>query len=139
MIVLDTNVVSVMMRPETAPVVLDWLDTQAIESIWTTSITLFEVRYGLAVLPSGRRRLALEANFEWVLREGLDNRVLDFDTPSALAAADLTARLKAKGLGIDLRDVQIAGIVSTRSATLITRNTKHFVNTGIKLVNPWEK
>lgn len=139
MIVLDTNVVSVMMRPECAPVVLDWLDTQPIESIWTTSITIFEVRFGLAVLPSGRRRLTLEANFEWLLREGLGNRVLDFNSPSALASADLTARLKAAGLGIDLRDAQIAGIVSTRNATLATRNTKHFLNTGIKLVNPWEE
>jgi predicted nucleic acid-binding protein len=65
--------------------------------------------------------------------------VLDFDSPSALAAADLTARLKTKGLGIDLRDAQIAGIVSTRSTTLATRNTMHFLNTGIKLVNPWEE
>lgn len=138
MIVLDTNVVSVMMRPETAPVVLDWLDTQPIESTWTTAITFFEIRYGLAVLPEGRRRLALEANFERVLREGLENRVLDFDVPSALAAADLMARLKAEGHGIELRDIQIAGIIKARSATLATRNTKHFANTGVKLVDPWQ-
>lgn len=90
------------------------------------------------MLPEGRRRLALEANFERVLREGLENRVLDFDAPSALAAADLMARLKAEGQGIELRDIQIAGIIKARSATLATRNTKHFANTGVKLVDPWQ-
>jgi len=136
MIVLDTNIVSVMMRPDTAPAVLDWLDVQPAESVWTTSITLFEVRFGLAVLPAGKRRTALESNFMRVLREGLANRVLDFDAAAALVAADLMAELKASGWGIELRDLQIAGIVASRRATLVTRNTRHFVRAGIELVDP---
>lgn len=138
MIVLDTNVVSVMMRPERALAVLDWLDTQPVESIWTTSICVFEIRFGLAVLPEGRRRRTLESNFERVLHEGLAKRVLDFDTPSAMTAADLAATLRREGRGIDLRDLQIAGIVAARRATLVTRNTKHFEHAGIALINPWE-
>lgn len=139
MIVLDTNVVSVMMRPENAPQVLDWLDTQPVDSIWTTAITLFEVRYGLAALSDVRRRRALEANFERVLREGLSGRVLDFDASSAFAAADLMAALRRQGRGIELRDLQIAGTVAARRATLATGNTRHFEHAGIGLVNPWEE
>jgi predicted nucleic acid-binding protein len=138
MIVLDTNIVSVMMRPETAPRVLDWLDTQPAESVWTTVITLFEIRYGLAVLPLGRRRSSLESNFQRVLQEGLAERILDFDPASAWAAAELMARLEASGRGIELRDLQIAGIVTSRRATLATRNTRHFFHTTIELVDPWE-
>jgi len=137
MIVLDTNVVSVMMRPDNAPEVLDWLDTQPVESVWTTTITLFEIRYGLAILPAGRRRRALETNFERVLQEGLADRVLDFDTSAALTAADLMAKLRTQGWGIELRDLQIAGVVASRRATLATRNTKHFEHAGIDLIDPW--
>lgn len=137
MIVLDTNVLSVMMRPEASPEVLDWLDTQPVESLWTTAITLFEIRFGLASLPDGRRRRALAANFERLLREGLGNRLLDFDAASAFAAADLMARLRSVGRPIELRDLQIAGIVSARRATLATRNVRHFEDANIALTNPW--
>lgn len=137
MIVLDTNVVSVMMRPEAALQVLDWLDTQPVESLWTTAVTLFEVRYGLSVLPEGRRRRALETNFGRILKEGLENRVFDFDASAALAAGDLMAAMKTQGRGIELRDLQIAGIVLSRRATLATRNVKHFAHAGVELVNPW--
>jgi len=138
-IVLDTNVISVLMRPETAPKVLDWVDSQPIESIWTTSVTVFEVRYGLAVLPEGKRRSALETIFERLLLEGLGNRVLDFDADSALVAADLMAQRKSRGLGMDMRDLLIAGVVSSRRTALATRNTNHFQHAGIDLVNPWEQ
>ena len=70
MIVLDTNIVSAMMRPDSVPAVLTWLDTQPTESIWTTTVTLFEIRFGLAVLPPGKRRTALELTFERILKEG---------------------------------------------------------------------
>lgn len=132
MIVLDTNIVSAMMRPDSIPAVLTWLDTQPTESIWTTSVTLFEIRFGLAVLPPGKRRTALELTFERILNEGLEHRVLDFDAAAALVAADLMA----SGRGIELRDLQIAGIVASRRATLVTRNTRHFVDAGINLIDP---
>jgi len=136
MIVLDTNIVSAMMRPQSVPAVLTWLDTQPTESIWTTSVTLFEVRLGLAVLPPGKRRTALEITFERILKEGLEHRVLDFDAAAALVAADLMADLRASGRGIELRDLQIAGIVASRRATLVTRNTRHFIDAGIDLIDP---
>ena len=132
MIVLDTNIVSAMMRPDSVPAVLTWLDTQPTESIWTTSVTLFEIRFGLAVLPPGKRRTALELTFERILKEGLEHRVLDFDAAAALVAADLMA----SGRDIELRDLQIAGIVASRRATLVTRNTRHFVDAGINLIDP---
>jgi toxin FitB len=138
MIILDTNVVSVMMRPETAPPVLDWLDTQPIESIWTTAITLFEIRYGLSVLVEGHRRRALEDNFERVLQEGLAERVSNFDTAAPMMAGDVMARMRQQGWGIELRDLQIAGIVAARRATLATGNIKHFTHAGIQLINPWD-
>ena len=136
MIVLDTNIVSAMMRPDSIPAVLSWLDTQPTESIWTTTVTLFEIRFGLAVLPPGKRRTALELTFERILKEGLEHRVLDFDAAAALVAADLMADLRASGRSIELRDLQIAGIVASRRATLVTRNTRHFVDAGINLIDP---
>ena len=83
MIILDTNVLSALMRTAPAPPVVVWLDRQPAESVWITSITLFEVRLGLALLPQGRRRRALEAAFTRLLEDDLEHRVLDFDAAAA--------------------------------------------------------
>jgi toxin FitB len=83
MIVLDTNVLSALMRTEPESAVVRWLDQQPSDSIWITSITVFEARFGLAVLPSGRRRQALEAAFSRVLEDDLEGRVLEFDVAAA--------------------------------------------------------
>ena len=123
-------------EPETAVVV--WMDQQPAESIWITSITLFEARYGLALLPNGRRRKALETAFEALLAEDLEGRVLDFDRSAAEAAAVLAADRQRDGRVIDVRDTQIAGIVIARRAKLATRNVKHFADLGAEIVNPWE-
>src|SRR5664280_357338 len=137
MIILDTNVLSALMRmvPE-APVVA-WLDRQPAESIWITGITVFEVRLGLALLPSGRRRQALEAAFAGLLKEDLENRVLDFDGAAATEAASLAAARQKNGRQVDMRDTQIAGIALARRATLATRNIQHFTDLKILLVDPW--
>lgn len=137
MIVLDTNVVSVMMQPQTGPRVIEWLDTQPTESIWTTSITLFEIRFGLSIMAQGKKRRVLEGRFDRVLREGVADRVLVFDAAAAREAAEIAANLRSKGQTVETRDVQIAGIVAARRGTLATRNTKHFTETGITLVDPW--
>lgn len=139
MLILDTNVLSVMMQPATAPQVLDWLDRQPVESIWTTTITLYEIRFGLGVMPEGKRRRTLENYFAQILHNGLAERVLDFDTGAAFAAADLAAKLRLQGLTIDIRDLEIAGIAASRRSVLATRNTKHFLHAGIELVDPWEQ
>ena len=114
------------------------MDQQPAESIWITSITLFEARYGLALLPNGRRRKALETAFEALLAEDLEGRVLDFDRSAAEAAAVLAADRQRDGRVIDVRDTQIAGIVIARRAKLATRNVKHFADLGAEIVNPWE-
>lgn len=138
MIVLDTNVLSALMRRTPERQVVAWLDRQAPESVWITSITLFEARYGLALLPKGRRRQSLEVAFEQMMAEDLKGRVLDFDRPAAEAAADLAAERQRNGKPVDMRDTQIAGIVLARQARLATRNVRHFLDLSVEVMNPWE-
>ena len=137
MIILDTNVLSALMQATPDVRVVAWLDRQAPESIWTTSITLFESRLGLALLPEGRRRQALEASFEQLLNEDLQNRVLVFDTAAALEAAALAATRRRAGRPIDLRDTQIAGIAVARRASIATRNLRHCQDLAVPVINPW--
>ena len=101
MIILDTNVLSALMRKAPEAAVVAWLDRQPAESVWITSITLFEARLGLALLPSGRRRQTLEAAFGRLLIEDLENRVLDFDSASAIEAASLAAARQKNGRPVD--------------------------------------
>lgn len=137
MIVLDTNVLSALMRTQPDLQVADWLNRQPAESIWITTITVFEIRFGLAQLPVGKRRRALEDAFELLLREDLDNRVLDFDPAAVERAALLAASRRRSGRPVDFRDTQIAGIVEARQATLATRNLRHFADLCSPVVNPW--
>lgn len=137
MIILDTNVLSALMRTTPEAPVVDWLDRQPAESIWITSITLFETRLGLALLPRGRRRQALETTFDQLLEEDLENRVLDFDAAAALEAAALAAERQRSGRTVDMRDTQIAGIALARRAVLATRNIRHFKDLKITVVDPW--
>ena len=137
MIILDTNVLSALMRTIPDAAVLEWLDRQPADSVWITSITLFETRFGLALLPAGRRRQLLEVAFDDLLKEDLENRVLDFDSAAATAAASLAAARQKSGRPADMRDTQIAGIVLARRATLATRNIRHFVDLKISIIDPW--
>jgi predicted nucleic acid-binding protein len=136
-IILDTNVLSALMRATPDAVVIEWLDRQPAESVWITSITLFEARFGLALLPPGRRRQVLESAFDNLLKEDLENRVLDFDSAAAIAAASLAAVRQKSGRPVDMRDTQIAGIALSRHAALATRNVRHFVDLEISIVDPW--
>lgn len=138
MIILDTNVLSTLMRPVPDASVIDWLDRQPPESIWIASVTLFETRFGLNLLPKGRRRQALESAFDRLLEDDLENRVLDFDSAAAAAAAVLAATRQRAGRPVDVRDTQIAGIVLARRATLATRNVRHFRDLKVPVVNPWQ-
>jgi hypothetical protein len=137
-IVLDTNVVSALMRQEPEAAVVAWLNRQAAEAVWTTAVTVFEVRTGLALLPESRRRERLEAAFRLMLAEDLSGRVLPFDQAAADEAGPLAARRQREGRPVELRDTQIAGIVLARGARLATRNTRHFRDLGIELVDPWQ-
>ncbi|OGA63666.1 MAG: twitching motility protein PilT [Betaproteobacteria bacterium RIFCSPLOWO2_12_FULL_67_28] len=138
MILLDTNVLSALMRRAPERAVVDWLDRQPADSIWITSITLFEVRLGLALLPAGRKRKALQDAFARLLEEDLQNRVLDFDAAAATEAAALAATRQRTGRPVDLRDPQIAGIALARRATLATRNVRHFADLDVPLIDPWQ-
>lgn len=122
--------------PETP--VVHWLDRQQADSVWITSVTLFEVRLGLAVLPKGRRRQALEAAFARLLSDDLEDRVLAFDAAAAAEAASLAAERQKAGRMVDFRDTQIAGIALSRRATLATRNTRHFQDLRVPVVDPWQ-
>ena len=138
MIILDTNVLSALMRKAPEAAVVDWLDRQPADSVWLSSITVFETRFGLALLPKGRRRNALERAFETVLTDDLANRVLDFDAVAAAAAAQLAADRQRAGRTVDLRDMLIAGIALARRATIATRNTKHFEGLDVPVISPWD-
>jgi hypothetical protein len=136
MIILDTNVLSALMHITPDRNVVAWLDRQPRTSIWTTAITVLEVRFGLQIMASGRRRSALMQAFEEVL-EKMGHRVVAFDADAAHQASDLMASRHKKGCPGDLRDTMIAGIVLAQHATLATRNTAHFEDISVPLINPW--
>jgi toxin FitB len=135
MIVLDTNVLSALMYQTPDQSVVAWLDHQPRTSVWTSSVTVVEIRFGLQILPPGKRRSALLETFEGLL-EAIEHRVLAFDAAAAQRAGDLMASRHKRGPG-DLRDTMIAGIVLSQHATLATRNTKHFEDVSVRVVNPW--
>jgi hypothetical protein len=138
-IVLDTNILSALMRPQVDSALLEWLDQQALESIWTTAVTVFEVRFGIKLLSPGRRRRQLEDAFSRVLDEDFQARILPFDRDAAVEAASRAAERRAVGKTLEFRDIEIAGIVAARRATLATRNVRHFHDLGIELVDPWAR
>lgn len=137
MIVLDTNVLSALMQQQPDAQVVAWLDKQPAESIWISSITLFEARYGLALLAAGQRKSLLQERFDQLLQDDLQNRVLLFDANAATQAAQVAAERKTRGRPVDMRDTFIAGIALARRATLATRNTRHFDDLSVPVVNPW--
>ncbi len=136
MIILDTNVLSALMYRASDQSVVAWLDRQPRTSIWTTSVTVLEVRFGLQIMPDGKRRSALIRAFEAVL-DKIDHRVVAFDVAAAQQAADLMAFRHKQGRPGELRDTMIAGIALTQHATLATRNTAHFDDISVPLVDPW--
>jgi toxin FitB len=137
-IVLDTNVLSALMRSSPDAVVVEWLDRQPADSVWLTSITVFEARFGLALLPKGRRRNGLERAFDRVLTEDLSSRVLTLDEMAAVTAAQIAADRQRAGRIVDLRDTLIAGIAQARRATIATRHTRHFEGLDVPVVDPWQ-
>jgi predicted nucleic acid-binding protein len=136
MIVIDTNVLSALMQVAPEPKVIAWLDRQSQTAVWTTSVTVFEIRFGLQIMAGGKRRSALLQAFESLLRR-IEHRVASFDDAAASQAADLMASRQNKGRPIDLRDTMIAGIVLARQAGIATRNTDHFSDISATVINPW--
>jgi predicted nucleic acid-binding protein len=138
MIILDTNVLSALMRLQPDSSVLRWLDQQPPSSIWTTSITLMEIRFGLQAMPAGKRRAGMIHELEAVLKEEIEGRYASFDVAAAHEAANLMEARKLHGRPVEFRDTIIAGIALSRHAVLATRNTAHFSDLGASLINPWE-
>ena len=136
MTILDTNVVSEFMLRSPNPRVVGWLDVQPRSSLGITSITIFEIRLGLQIMPNSKRRDLLHqrfANFLAIMNE----QIIPFDTEAAQQAASLTASRKMQGRPRDLRDTMIAGIVLARRGGLATRNTAHFDDISAQLIDPW--
>jgi len=138
MIILDTNVVSEIMLPKPDRRIPHWLDQQPRTSIWTTSVTIFEIRFGLETMPLGKRRAALMDSFERWLNEVMQQRIASYDQTAARRSAELAAERRRRGRPGELRDTMIAGIVLASHATLATRNVKHFEEIASSVVNPWE-
>jgi toxin FitB len=137
MVILDTNVISTLMHQRRNQAVSLWLDRQPELSVWTTSVTVFEIRHGIEILPRSRRRAALETEFERVIEDDIQRRIVPFDIAAANAAAVLMAERQRTGQPGDLRDTMIAGIVIASRATLATRNTRHFAEMPVPVVDPW--
>ena len=137
MIVLDTNVLSELMRPTPARRVVAWVAAQPVQSLYTTSVTQAEILHGVALLPSGRRRRAFEAAAEAMFREDFAGRILPFASDAASPYARIAVDRRRVGRPISQFDAQIAAIARSTGATIATRNVTDFAGCGVELVDPW--
>ena len=138
MIILDTNVLSELMRPAPAASVIRWVAVQPATSIYTTSITQAEIFHGIMLLPTGRRRIALEAAAKALFDQDFGGRVLPFGSDAALPYARIAAERRRTGRPISQFDAQIAAIAHSAGASIATRNVADYVATGVKIINPWD-
>ena len=137
MIVLDTNIISELLRPAPNKQVEAWLSAQDGENVYFTTVGEAELQYGLALLPAGKRRNALSKAVEEILDEDFQDRILAFDRAAAHAYAVIAAARRGAGRPISQFDCQIAAITRTNEAILATRNTADFEGCGIRLIDPW--
>lgn len=137
MILLDTNILSELMRSAPEPTVEHWLAAQPDASVFITAITEAELRYGATLLPSGKRRTALTAEIEGMLSGDFGGRILPFDSLAAQAFAVLASERRHAGKPISQADAQIAAVARSRGACLATRNVMDFEFCGVEVINPW--
>jgi len=137
MIIIDTNVISELLRPTPEPAVEAWLGEQDGLSIYLTAISEAELRYGVAIMISGKRRDGLGIAIDRILRDDMAGRILPFDSAAARAYADIAASRRSAGKPISQADCQIAAIARAHNAPVATRNTPDFEGCGIDLINPW--
>lgn len=137
MILLDTNVVSEPMRSKPDPNVLAWLDAQAAESLYLTTVSLAELLLGLASLPTGKRRKALAVALEKQIVALFGERVLPFDIIGAETYPEIVTRARRHGHPIAVADAQIAAIAASRKFSVATRDEAPFQAAGIPIINPW--
>ncbi|MDE0267992.1 MAG: type II toxin-antitoxin system VapC family toxin [Acidimicrobiaceae bacterium] len=137
MIVLDTNVVSELMRPSPSPAVEAWMTEQDTTSLFFTATGEAELRYGVALMAAGRRHDELASTVEAMLREDFAERILPFDSAAARAYATIASTRRSSGYPLAQSDGQIAAIARSRHMAVATRNTRDFKDTGVNLINPW--
>ena len=137
MVVLDTTVVSELMRLSPAPAVEAWVAGRPASSLFFSAVGEAELRYGVAIMPAGRRRDRLAAEIEAMLRDDFEGRVLPFDSHAASAYAEIAAARRAAGRPVPQADCQIAAIARARGMAVATRNVRHFEDMGIEVFNPW--
>jgi toxin FitB len=135
-IIVDTNVLSALMRNVPDPQVASWMDQQPAGSLWTTSVSVLEIRVGIEIMPEGRKKAFLSERFERLL-DHIAHRVAVFGEESARLSARLTGTRQKQGRAMEIRDTMIAGIVLAHHARLATRNVGHFDDIAAKIVNPW--
>lgn len=136
MILLDTNVISEAIKPEPHPAVREWLDAQAAETLFLSSVTVAELSFGIGALPAGRRKAALAAALEGVL-EVFAGRVLAFDTAAARCYGDLAVRARAAGRGFPTPDGYVAAIAVAAGFAVASRDGSAFVAAGVRVIDPW--
>ena len=137
MIVLDTNVVSELLRPSPDRTVETWVADRPAADLYFSAVGEAELRYGVAILPAGRRRDALASAIEAILREDFDERILPFDSAAARAYATIAAARRAAGRTASPSDCQIAAIARSSRMAVATRNVRDFDDMGIELLDPW--
>lgn len=138
MILLDTNIISELMRPNPQASVVAWLNEQEPLDVYISVITIAEIEYGLKVLPEGQKRWSLQQKFEWFVAQGFEGRILDFTETAAHHYADIMAHRRSLGMPMSVPDGQIAAIARTHRFKLATRNIKDFEECGLVLVNPFD-
>jgi predicted nucleic acid-binding protein len=139
MILLDTNVISEPQRQSPNARVLEWVDAQALETLYLSTITVAELRAGIELMPAGKRRDILHENLEKRLLPMFANRILPFDMACTKAYADLLANSRTAGLAIDAANAFIAAIALANGFTVATRDTSPFEAAGLNVINPWER
>lgn len=137
MFALDTNVASELMRLEPTPAVVAWIAERDEQEMHLTAVTEAELRYGVAIMPAGKRRNALQASMTRCLDQVFKDRILPFDSVAARAYAGIAADRRDAGRPIGAADCQIAAICRSRGAVLVTRNVRDFEGTGVKVIDPW--
>lgn len=136
MILLDTNVISEAMKPAPDDTVRAWLDEQAAETLYLSSVTIAELLYGIGALPAGKRKDRLTEALDGVM-ELFADRILPFDVAAARRYADLAVKARAAGKGFPTPDGYIAAIAASRGFTVATRDTSAFDAAGVAVINPW--
>lgn len=138
MILLDTNVISEPLKPGSDPNVLAWIDAQTMETLFVSTITLAELRFGIAVMPEGKRKSVLQRRLEEEVIPLFDGRVLSFDDGASKAYAEVRARARATGKAIGTADAYIAAVAVAHGFSVATRDTSPFEAAGCEFINPWE-